>query len=114
MGKNETVNLALNVTAGGGNVVFVGNPASDMAFLRADYWNILRRQLVIHGTWNSSFTGEEDDDWHYALRRAEEGTIVPEMLITHSFSLEALGTRLQMMRDKKKFFVKCMYVTQIA
>ncbi|MDE6714008.1 MAG: galactitol-1-phosphate 5-dehydrogenase, partial [Lachnospiraceae bacterium] len=56
VGANETVNLAVNHTAPGGRVMLVGNPASDMILDRQIYWKILRNQLTLFGTWNSSFS----------------------------------------------------------
>ncbi len=110
VGRNETVTLAINSAAMGGEVVLVGNPASDMAFSRADYWNILRHQITVHGTWNSSFTHEADDDWHYVLQRLETGAVAPGRFITHRFALERLEEYLQIMRRKSAFYVKCMVV----
>ena len=114
VGKNETIALAIQSAAAGGAVVLVGNPASDMKFSRDAYWNILRRQLTMHGTWNSSFTQEESDDWHYALRLLEAGTISPERFITHRFPLDGLGSHLALMQNKRDFYVKCMYVARLS
>ena len=63
VGSMESASMSLRATAPGGNVVLVGNPHSDMGFSRADYWQILRHQLTVTGTWNSSFTRGADDDW---------------------------------------------------
>lgn len=69
VGKNETVSLAVDLTAPVGKVILVGNPASEMIFQKAVYWKILRNQLTVLGTWNSSFTHSMEDDWHYAVKR---------------------------------------------
>lgn len=108
VGKNETVNLALSAAASGGRVMMVGNPASDMLMDRDIYWKILRKQLLIKGTWNSSYQGEEGDDWHRVLRALKEGWLHPEDLITHRLSLEKLGEGLTIMRDKTEDYVKIM------
>lgn len=55
VGKNETVTWAINATIPGGKVMLVGNPYSDMLLDKAVYWKILRHQLLVTGTWNSSF-----------------------------------------------------------
>ena len=39
----------------GGNLCIVGNPHSSMKMPQEVYWQILRKQLKICGTWNSSF-----------------------------------------------------------
>lgn len=58
-----------NLTGPGGRVMLVGNPASDMTLPKAVYWKILRNQLTVFGTWNSSFTHSPENDWYYVLDR---------------------------------------------
>lgn len=111
VGKNETLRQAVNQTAFAGKIMLVGNPSGDMGLEKSEYWKILRNQLTVKGTWNSSFTGEESDDWHYVLKRLEEKRIVPSELITHRFLLEELENGFQIMRDKTEDYVKilCYY-----
>ena len=130
VGRNETVSLAVNHTGPGGTVCLVGNPHSDIALGRDVYWKILRNQLTLIGTWNSSFnrvpdnevaekTGRQiirqeperrsqQDDWQYVLERVKNHAIRPEKLISHRFSLENLEQGFQIMRDKKDDFIKVM------
>lgn len=108
VGKNDTVEMAVDVAAPSGKIVFVGNPYSDMGFDKNVYWKILRNQLEIRGTWNSSFTGEKDDDWHYALDKLASGKINPSMFISHRYSLNELYKGLEIMRDKSEDYVKIM------
>ena len=108
MGKNESVSLGLNVLGAGGKLQLVGNPASDMTFAKDEYWKILRKQLKVTGTWNSSFTGEENDDWHLVIKALREEKISPEKLISHRFSFEELIKGFEIMRDKTEDYVKVM------
>ena len=132
VGRNETFSLAVDHTGPGGTVCLVGNPHSDMALDRDVYWKILRNQLTLIGTWNSSFnkvlddeaaekTGRQiirqelrqepegrsqQDDWQYVLERLKNHAIRPEKLISHRFSLENLEQGFQIMRDKSEDSVK--------
>lgn len=108
VGKNETCTLAVKSSAPGGNVTLVGNPYSDMVLEKEIYWKILRNQITVTGTWNSSFIHEPEDDWSYVLGRLAEGRISPEKLISHRFSLENLEEGLHIMRDKTSEYVKIM------
>ena len=108
VGKRETLVQAIESTAPGGRVCLVGNPYSDMGLSRETYWKILRNQLIITGTWNSSFTGSPLDDWHYVLKRIEEKRVVPKTLISHRFCLEKLETGFHIMRDKTQDYGKIM------
>ena len=111
VGKNETITCAVMCTAPNGTVQLVGNPASDMLFEKKVYWKILRDQLTVKGSWNSSFRHDKEDDWHYVLDRLQGEKIHPEQCITHRFSLEALEQGLLIMRDKTQEYVKVMTET---
>lgn len=110
VGRNETVSWAIDLTASAGKVCLMGNPWSDMVLDKAVYWKILRNQLMVTGTWNSSFTHETQDDWHYVLERLERKGIAPAELITHRVSLERLEEGLSIMRDKSEDYLKIMCV----
>lgn len=107
-GRNETINFSLVLAAPSGSVCFVGNPESDISFAKDVYWMILRKQLSITGIWNSSFTRQENDDWHYVLDQLSKGAIHPENLITHRFSLDKLQDGLELMHTKKENYIKVM------
>lgn len=108
VGRNETISWAIDLTASAGKVCLMGNPWSDMALDKAVYWKILRNQLKVTGTWNSSFTHETQDDWHYVLERLTKKGITPAELITHRVPLDGLDKGLAIMRDKSEDYVKIM------
>lgn len=70
----------------------------------------MRNQLTVMGTWNSSFTRSEQDDWHYVLERLKDRRITPEEIISHRFALEELAQGLELMRDKREEYGKVMCV----
>ena len=108
VGRNETAVQAVRMTGPGGRVMLVGNPASDITFPKETYWKILRNQLTVFGTWNSSFTRNRDDDWHYVLERLGERRIAPAQFITHRLPFEELERGLLVMREKKEEYGKVM------
>lgn len=108
VGKNDTVTQAVDTAAPAGRIVLVGNPASDMVLEKAVYWKLLRNQITVKGTWNSSFTGESDDDWHYVLDRISHKRIDPAAFITHRFALDDLKQGLQIMLNKEEDYCKVM------
>lgn len=112
IGKNETVSKCIECAAPAGKVMLVGNPYSDMALDKNIYWKILRNQLIVTGTWNSSFTHEEDDDWHYVVDKLAKGEVKPEELISHRLSLDELEQGMKIMRDKSEDYVKVMGVLE--
>ncbi len=106
VGKPETIIQAVQNTMPGGRVQFVGNPASDILMERNLYWKILRNQLTIRGSWNSSFTHDAEDDWHYVLQRLAQKRIEPKRYITQKFPFEQLEEGFHIMRDKSREYVK--------
>ncbi len=106
VGKQETVACAVRNVTAGGKVQLIGNPASDILLERNLYWKILRNQLTVKGSWNSSFTHDESDDWHYVLSRLAEKRIDPRQYITQSYPLERLEEGFHIMRDKSQEYVK--------
>ncbi len=106
VGKNQTISLAIEHTAPSGKVMLIGNPFEDLHLKKEIYWKILRCQLQIFGTWNSSFLHTKEDDWNYVLRLLQQKKISPTKLISHRFSLEELETGLEIMRDKTEEYGK--------
>lgn len=106
VGKNTTILQAITSTKAGGKVMLVGNPHSDIKFTKSIYWKILRNQLTVKGTWNSSFVHNEKDDWHYALDLISKKQNILANLITHRLSFDELEKGLEIMRDKKEEYVK--------
>ena len=113
VGTNVSVKTSISLAAPGGKICFVGNPYSDMNLMREEYWKILRRQMTIFGTWNSSFAGSDvdaDDDWKYVIKLLKDGAIKPELLISHRYSLEDIAKGFALMHEKKEPYIKVMMV----
>jgi L-iditol 2-dehydrogenase len=117
VGRNETAVLAIDSVRPGGSICFVGNPYSNMSFSKDVYWKILRNQISVTGTWNSSFftsdavdpvDGKNLTDWEYVVRRLQDSKIAPENFISHRFPMEGLIHGLEIMRDKKEDYLKVM------
>ena len=119
IGRSDNYEQAVRCVSPLGNIMLVGNPASDMNLSRDIYWKILRNQLTLKGTWNSSYP----DDWIYAIERlsswhsikeVSEGeskgsfAMNPSSLITHRFTLDNIDTGLSIMRNKSEEYIKVM------
>ena len=110
VGKQETYSKAIEIAAPMGRVCTVGNPQSDMALKKPVYWKILRNQLTVTGTWNSSFRWDKEDDWHYVINCITAGRINPAQFISHRFSLEDIEEGFRIMRDKTEDYLKIMAI----
>ncbi len=94
-----------------GRVVLMGNPASDMKVAQKAYWEILRKQLTLKGTWNSSYNYSHND-WHSAISCMQSGKIQLEPLITHRFPFSKCKEAFEVMQDKNQFSVKVMFTNE--
>lgn len=85
----------------------MGNPAKDVSLTSKNYQQILRKELKLEGTWNSSYS-DVQNDWKETLAAMSEGKLNLKSLITHRVSLSECRTVLEKMRDKKEFYCKVM------
>ena len=111
VGRPENVEQAIKCTAPLGTVMLVGNPASDMELKKDTYWKILRNQMTVLGTWNSSFEGRGSrkkytDDWQYVIDRLS--SLKADNLVTHVFDLDRMSKGLDIMKRKSEDYVKIM------
>ena len=101
VGSSASLAQSVALARSGGQVVLVGNPADEtMSLDKAVYWQILRRQLRVYGTWNSSYEKDAPSDWSEVLRLVSEGKVDPEKAITHVLSQERLYDGLEIMKNK--------------
>lgn len=107
-GSAEALEACLDCTKNFGRIVTMGNPVGDVHLSQDAYWKILRRELTLVGTWNSSFS-ERQNDWHDVIEAMRDKIIDPEALITHTFPLEEYEKAFSIMRDKTEPYCKVMF-----
>ncbi len=103
-GAPQTFEQALRMTRPLGRVVMMGNPAGDVRLPQATVSQVLRKQLTIRGTWNSSFAAVPLNEWEVALDMLAAGRLRLSPLISHRVPLAQGPAALQMMRDQSEFF----------
>ena len=87
----------------------MGNPLSDMHLDQKHYWEILRKQLSLHGTWNSSYT-QKRNDWQTAIDSMAAGRLNVKPFITHRFELGDCNKAFLLAKDKTEFYNKIMLI----
>jgi len=92
-----------------GAVICMGNPVKSMALTQDGYWEVLRKELTLKGTWNSSYS-ELKNDWKTALHILTQYDFTP--LITHKYKLSQCVEAFEMLRDKSEFCVKAMFTME--
>jgi len=95
----------------GGRVVLMGNPSGPMGLTQNGYWEMLRKQLTVVGTWNSDYAEFPKNEWKLAVQAMAEGKLSVRPLITHPVAFDELGEAIGMMRNRASFFNKVMWTT---
>lgn len=108
VGSTEAISTALRLAKKGGQVILTGNPKGDIHLERNIYWKILRGELTLTGTWNSSYTNSLND-WKTVMNAIEQRIIQPEPLITHRFPLKACAAAFDVLRTGKEAVAKVMF-----
>lgn len=110
VGTPSSVDLAINSVKPGGTLVLMGNPSGDITLSQNTYWRILRKQLVLKGTWNSSYDGKNHSDWTEVVAALENHSIKVQHLISHCFSQDHLKDGLDLMFKHNEPYCKVMTV----
>lgn len=106
-GFSNALTSCLTALEPSGRMVLMGNPAGEMTLSQNTYWHILRKELTVFGTWNSSYN-DRQNDWKESLKALEEGTICVKPLITHTYPLKACHQAFEMMKNRTEFYCKVM------
>jgi len=110
VGLPDTVRQAVLGARQRGRVVLMGNPAGPVALAQGDYWQILRRELTLLGTWNSSCQGSPQDDWHTVLAALAAGRLELAPLVSHRVCLAELPGLLKRMYQRREPYVKVLVI----
>ena len=108
-GGSSSLEVCVKAARSFGRVVLMGNPAGEMKLSQNGYWEILRKQLTLRGTWNSGYAGLPKNEWKLVVDAMASGRIDLKPLVTHRVSLDGLNEAMEMMRDRRAFFNKVMF-----
>jgi L-iditol 2-dehydrogenase len=109
-GTPVTFEQSLRIARKLGKVILMGNVSGDVLIPEHTASAILRGQLTIYGTWNSSFTAVPKNEWQTALQFMASERLDLKSLITHRFRLDQVNDAFDMMYNRREFFNKVMFV----
>lgn len=107
-GASEIFSLCLRICTRQGTIVSLGNPNENICISREVYWQILRKEILLRGTWNSSFGINEKNDWKDIFNLLLNKKISLSNLISHRFELRDLYTGIKIMKEKTVLSNKVM------
>lgn len=98
VGSTDAFQRCIDLVRPNGQIMLIGNPSKDFCLEQKLYWQILRKQINMQGSWNSRYPS----DWQWAIEHADK--LYMNGLISHRYSFENLGEALAMMhRGEKKY-----------
>lgn len=95
-----------------GTIALLGNPGGDTKIPNQIHSMMLRKEVDVHGVWNSSRAPYPVDEWAYTVRMMDEGKFQVEDLITDRFSLEEMPQVMADIRDGRRKIVKAMFTAR--
>lgn len=110
VGNPGSIELAIYATKPGGKIVFMGNPSGQIDLKQDTYWRILRKQLCICGTWNSSYDGENRSDWTDAVEALSQKKVNVDPLISHTFKQDQLMSGMKLMKEHREPYCKVISI----
>lgn len=105
VGSERALEESLPLTAPGGRLVLMGNPDGPRTLSQDLYWRILRKQLTLIGTWNSSYGGA-DSDWTETVEAMAEGRLRTGGIVTRTQGKDSLPEGLEIMRGRREPYCK--------
>jgi L-iditol 2-dehydrogenase len=96
VGTSDAFRRCIELVRQNGEVILVGNPNVDFKIDQKLYWQILRKQLTLHGSWNSSYPS----DWQEVLENAVELHL--DSFISHKDDFSRLNAAFDMIYNKRE------------
>jgi len=107
-GMPSTFAQAIACAAVFGEVVFMGNIHGEFRLGEKAFSSILRRELTLHGTWNSKIVPRGTDDWSTVLKYMDrELQIAP--LITDTPTLAEGASIFSSIRERRRYHNKVIF-----
>ena len=91
-----------------GSIALMGNPMGDTVLPMKIHSMALRKEVSIHGIWNSSRAPYPVDEWAYTIQMMDAGKLIVSDLITTRLTLEELPLAMEQIKSGERKIVKAM------
>ncbi len=113
VGTPAAIAESITLTKPGGHLALLGNPSGEIPLAQDVYWRILRKQLTLSGSWNSSFQ-KDNSDWSGSVQAIASGRIQVESIVTHVLDASKLDQGLTIMRDAVEPYGKVIVRSELS
>ena len=93
-----------------GTIALLGNPAGETKIPQKLHSMMLRKEVDVHGVWNSSRAPYPVNEWKFPVRMMDEGVLKTADLITDRLSLEELPQAMAEIKSGTRKIVKAVSV----
>jgi L-iditol 2-dehydrogenase len=107
-GVSAPLSMCLEAVRAKSIIVLMGNPSGDIRLTQNEYWHILRKQLILKGTWNSSYNILRNE-WQISVDAISNGKLDVMPLISHRFMLDDCATAFAVLYKKDQLVNKVMF-----
>lgn len=101
-GNGQALGRCLRAVKPCGRMVLMGNPSRDVPLAQNDYWQVLRKELTVYGTWNSAYK-ETPDDWAAVVDALKNHKIHPDLVTSHIIPLSDVNHAFSLLIDRNVF-----------
>jgi len=109
-GVPPTIALAVKLAAKHGDAAFIGIPHNPVELDKATFSDFLRREVSLHGSWNSFSAPFPGREWIESAERLASGDLKWEFMITHQLGLDALPGVMKQLADRSIFSSKVLFM----
>lgn len=99
---------ALRSAAHKGQVVLLGDLSGDVELPKETVSTILRRELILYGTWNARITPRYNSEWDMVVNSMGKNFFVDDM-VSHIFTLDEAQTVFENLADRKVWSNKTIF-----
>ncbi len=111
-GSSNGLNTAVECVRTFGSIVLLGNPHQDTTLKLANHSDILRKELVLTGVWNSYYLSIPINEWKYTVDMLGEGRLLVSDLITHRSDLKSLKALFDQIYNREVTICKAIYISE--
>ena len=108
VGSKRAIEQALVYAGIGAQIVLIGNPYGDISLAQDVYWKILRKQLSVKGTWNSTYDGNNQSDWTCVRDMMQNKQLKMKNMITQTYNQKDMMKALDIMKNHTEPYCKVM------
>ena len=108
-GLPATLLQALRATAPRGQVLILGDLKGDVTIPRELISSVIRRELVVLGTWNSKITPAGRNEWQMVVTHIANGRLQVAPLISHAAPLELAAQTFADLAERRTWSNKVLF-----